>query len=170
MAKSAQGMSQHLQALILQGTIDIDIKNSIFVCLKQAVDRLEITHGQVFQGPLDTLNALATDRSKFCEEQLGVNEVIGKQVVLSLVNGAACPQEFRGQPGAQKLKDLARFMRWLSTTIMPKEFDAMFEQKQKEKGRCDLRGNLLLRLGGPHPLSHPEGHLSKADWSSIPSL
>ena len=61
---SAQGMNQHLQALLLQDTIDFDIKNSIFVTLDQAVERLDLKHRQVFQGPIETLKELATDRDK----------------------------------------------------------------------------------------------------------
>ena len=44
-------MSQILQKLLLGHTFDIDIKNSIFVVLKQAVDRLDVKYSAgVFKG------------------------------------------------------------------------------------------------------------------------
>lgn len=128
-------MSQLLQSMFLGQTIDIDIKNSIFVCLKQAIDRLEVKHREVvFAGALGTLSALASDRAKFCRDEMGVEEVFGKAVLHSMVNGGACPEAYKDQPGAQKLRDLSRFLRWLSVSLMPKEFEVILEDKQKDKG------------------------------------
>ena len=62
-----------------------------------------------------------------------MNEAMGKHPLHTTVNGGACPQELKGQPGVQKLRDLARFLRWLSTSMMEKEFEAMREQPQRDK-------------------------------------
>ena len=132
---SAQGMSQMLQKILLGHTVDIDIKNSIFVVLKQAVDRLDVKYSAgVFKGCLETLAALASDRDKFCRDELGINEVTGKSVLHSMINGGACPEEYKVQPGVQKLRDLSRFLRWLACSLMPKEFEAILEEKVKDKG------------------------------------
>ena len=132
---SAQGMSQILQKLLLGHTLDIDIKNSIFVVLKQAVDRLDVKYSAgVFKGCLDTLAALASDRDKFCRDELGINEVTGKSVLHSMINGGACPEEYKAQPGVQKLRDLSRFLRWLACSLMPKEFEAIMEDTPQDNG------------------------------------
>lgn len=142
---SAQGMSQILQNLLLAHTLDIDVKNSIFVLLKQAVDRLEVKYSaEVFKGCLDTLSALASDRAKFCREEMGVNEVTGKAVLHSMVNGSACPEDYKDQPGVQKLRDLSRFLRWLACSLMPKEFEAIMEDKQKDKGWAEATMSATL--------------------------
>jgi hypothetical protein len=138
-------MSQILQNLLLGHTLDIDIKNSIFVLLKQAVDRLEVKYSaEVFKGCLDTLSALASDRAKFCKEEMGISEVCGKAVLHSMVNGSACPEDYKDQPGAQKLRDLSRFLRWLSCSLMPKEFDVVMEDKQKDKGWAEATMSATL--------------------------
>ena len=99
---SAQGMSQILQNLLLAHTLDIDVKNSIFVLLKQAVDRLEVKYSaEVFKGCLDTLSALASDRAMFGREEMGVNKVDGKAVLHSMVNGSACPEDYKDQSGSR---------------------------------------------------------------------
>ena len=134
--RSAQSMSQQMQALVLHNTVDIDLLNSIFVCLQQAVRRLSVTHKEVFRGALNTLDALAADRAAFCEKELGMDEAKGKGVLHSMVNGGAAPFELRDRSGVTKLKDLARLLRWLAPSLMPREFDAMVEiKKQKRDGR-----------------------------------
>ena len=92
---SAQSMSQLLQTLLLGHTFDIDVKNSIFVCLKQAIDRLEVKHCEAVAGVKETLAALASDRAKFCKDEMGVDEVSGKAVLHSMVNGGACPDLYK---------------------------------------------------------------------------
>ena len=134
---AAQSMSRELQALILRDTVDIDIKNSIFTCLHQAMDRLSVLHQQEFKGPLDTLRALATDRAAFCQSELGVGDSDGKRLVHSLVNGAALPPELKDSAGALKLRTLARFLRWLSTSLMPRQFEAISAEKASDKGWAD---------------------------------
>ena len=142
---SAQGMSQILQTMLLGHTLDIDIKNSIFVLLKQAVDKLEVQYTiEVFKGCVDTLSALASDRAKFCREEMGVNEVTGKAVLHSMVNGGACPDDFKDKPGAQKLRDLSRFLRWLACSLMPKEFEVVLENKEKDKGWAEATMSATL--------------------------
>ena len=138
-------MSQILQNLLLAHTLDIGVKNSIFVLLQQAVDRLEVKYSaDVFKSCLDTLSALASDRAKFCREEMGVNEVIGKAVLHSMVNGSACPEDYKDQPGVQKLRDLSRFLRWLACSLMPKEFEAIMEDKQKDKGWAEATMSATL--------------------------
>ncbi len=138
-------MSQLLQSILLGQTFDVDIQNSIFVCLKQAIDRLEVKHSEVaFAGVLGTLSALASDRAKFCREEMGVDEVQGKAVLHSMVNGGACPEAYKDQPGAQKLRDLSRFLRWLSVSLMPKEFEVIQEEKAKDKGWAEATCSATL--------------------------
>ena len=125
--------------------MDIDVENSIFVVLKQAVGRLDVKYSAgVFKGCLDTLAALASDRDKFCRDELGINEVTGNSVLHSMINGGACPEEYKAQPGAQKLRDLSRFLRWLACSLMPKEFEAIMEEKQKDKGWADATMSATL--------------------------
>ena len=95
-------------------------------------------------GCLETLAALASDRDKFCRDELGINEVTGKSVLHSMINGGACPEEYKAQPGAQKLRDLSRFLRWLACSLMPKEFEAIMEEKQKDKGWADATMSATL--------------------------
>ena len=130
---TAHGMSQQLRSVLLNDTEDIDMNNSIFRCLHEAVGRLQLKHVECFKNDVDTLKYLAEDRVKFCEKELGVNAAMGKHPLHTMVNGGACPQELKGQPGVQKLRDLARFLRWLSTSMMEKEFEVMREQPQRDK-------------------------------------
>ena len=75
---------------------------------------------------------------------MGVNEVTGKAVLHSMVNGSASPEEYNDQPGAQKLRDLSRFLRWLACSLMPKEFEAIINDKQNSKGWADATMSATL--------------------------
>ena len=108
-------MSQIRQNLRMAHTLDTNVETSIFALLTQAVDRLAAKRSDdVSKKCVDTLSALAGDRGKFCMYEMGVDEVTGKAVLHTMVNGSACPEEYKGQPGVQKLPDLSRFLRWLA--------------------------------------------------------
>ena len=132
---SAQRMSQYMQSLLLAHTEDFDIQNCIFEVVSQAVGKLKLHHTDHWQEEINTLNALAESRAKFCEEQLGMSATRGKAHLHTMVHGGACPRALKNQPGVGKLRALARFLRWLSTTMMPAEYDATREELKPGGGK-----------------------------------
>ena len=79
-----------------------------------------------------------------------------------MVNGSACPQDFKDTVGAKKF--------WLSTTTMASDFEAFREPKQKGKGWAEASCAATFRFGGPHPLCNSECHLGEANYASILAL
>ena len=69
---AAQGMDQRLQKILLDNTLDIDIRNCVFVLLSQMVKRVGVSDSDKY---IRLLDELASDRKAFCEKKLGMSEV-----------------------------------------------------------------------------------------------
>ena len=69
---AAQGMDQRLQKVLLDDTLDIDMRNCVFVLVSQMVKRVGVYESD---GYIRLLDELSSDRKVFCEKKLGMSEV-----------------------------------------------------------------------------------------------
>ena len=113
---SAQSCSRRVLQTLLSHTIDLDIENCMFTICWQIVEKigvvLPLNLGQV-------LKDCAQKRDIMITNHLDVDRETGKHVLTAVMNGGGLTSRWADNPFLKQLQQLARFMRWLSCSLLP---------------------------------------------------
>ena len=95
-----QTFDRRIQTILAPKTHDLDIQQAVCVLSYQLVTKLDLRDQSLFENEIDTLKALATDRDTFARDQMKMNPITGKEVILKTLGGS---NAFSG-PGLDKLQ------------------------------------------------------------------
>ena len=112
----AQSTTRRVLTQIVPHTKDLDIENCMFTIVDQLVDMIEIRMPADLR---ETLSMCAKERTKVCEELLNTDMSTGKELLSSVMSGAALSTPWDKNPFLQSLQKLARFMRWVACSLLP---------------------------------------------------
>lgn len=131
----AQKFTRRAQMVLLAGTHDLDISNCVFTLLSQLVQRLEVSPPMP-----EALNAVFTkcaeSRDEICSD-LKMSTAEGKQLLVSILYGAAVPDELQGNQLLINLSKLSLYLRWLAISLLGSEF-ARFCSTEVNKKNPDM--------------------------------
>ena len=100
---AAQGCSRRAQAVLLQGTVDMDIENCMFTILHQLVRRLGVTGGP----GISSSTMRGVSRRTLCQ-QPPCTPAVGKTLLIYILNGGAAPLEWEKNEMVMKVQSLGR--------------------------------------------------------------
>ena len=127
---AAQRMDQRLQKMLLDDTVDFDIKNCMPMLLVQIVSRLRLRDQQAWKEEMETLRRVAFERDDWCERDLGMPVSLGKQMLQKLLQGSSPAPELKDNKGVKRVVDLARFLRWWACSVASDIFDAIRQETE----------------------------------------
>ena len=126
----AQRMPRLLQSLVCPNTHDLDIENSVFVVLRQLLDKLNVNNA-IPSAVMETMASCAKNRSTVCREKLKLSVEKGKKVLHTVLFGGQIPVQLRGNVFMQQLQQASIYLRWAACSLMRDVYSAVVDLPDK---------------------------------------
>ena len=110
-------MPRLLQSLVCPNTHDLDIENSVFVVLRQLLDKLNVNKA-IPSAVMETMASCAKNRSTVCREKLKLSVEKGKKVLHTVLFDGQIPVQLRGNVFMQQLQPASIYLRWAACSLM----------------------------------------------------
>lgn len=132
----AQKFSRRMQRVLLPGTHDLDIENSLFCLCSQLLSKMSPQPAM----PEDAQEALVScckDRAGVCSK-MGASISEGKRLLVSLFYGATLPKRFQSLEDLHELQKAAIYAKWVASSALPEEYQTVKEQEDKRSPEASL--------------------------------
>jgi len=115
-------MSQHMQAIVLDDTIDVDIFNCAFVLLREVVERLQLPEEWLapIRSEIDLLRELATSRDELIVDEMHMSNMEGKLLLLRTLNGSK--DAAKAHPFLARVRRLGHVLEGIGAGSMYEEY------------------------------------------------
>ena len=138
---AAQKLSRRMQYHLLKHTVDLDIKNRFFTVMLQIVNRAKPTPAPP-SNVLEVLRQCAKDRDTVCLQTLNTATAVGKQLLLSVLHGAAVPEKYKQCAFMMDLQKTGLYLRWLACGLLPEILQTCVASDEKENPSASALSHL----------------------------
>ena len=140
----AQSFPRRAQVHLLGETCDLDISNCVFTLLAQLHRKLQPTPS-LPEAVQKTLDACVSDRDSVCTDRLKMSVADGKQTLVSMLYGAAPPDNPADPTFISNLQQVSIYMRWLAVSLLPGEFEG-FKSNGKKNPDASTLAHLYMAI------------------------
>eukprot|EP00435_Cladocopium_sp_Y103_P006661 s2897_g2.t1 len=173
-------LAEHI-LFLLENTYDLDISNSMFTLLPQLMEKVDTQ--PALPGPLqEIMQRVRDDRTKLCEEDLGLSVPEGKRIVTAVFRGSALPAAHAQKDALHRLQKASRWYRWAAASLLPEEYIRLCADTSKRNPKvsvlsllfCACEDYILTRwihfLNAKYRFQHMSLHFDGVRVSKEPSV
>ncbi|CAJ1456297.1 unnamed protein product, partial [Effrenium voratum] len=138
----AQSFSRRAQKVLLSGTHDLDIQNSVFSLLSQLMEKLCL-QPTVPQEVAEVMQTCGKARDSVCKSVLKMSKEEGKKALTAILYGGGAAPSLQGIEFVQKLQRASVYYKWIAVSTLTDEF---LEFCDEASGKKNPESSILAHL------------------------
>ena len=128
---SCQTLRRRALKHLASHTVDLDIKNAVFVIARGLVQKLDLVQKTYFSEELATLDLLCDRRDEMIRLHLGPDLTAGKLLLQKALGGGQISEGHENNSLLLKVSRLARVLRWAACSVLPDVYTSYSSREDK---------------------------------------